>query len=78
MSKSNPIRIEGMRDFNCPLGWTIKKAEKRIRDGCGLLNGYITKDEIATDPDDVIEPGAVYRFISFSKLEGISSTYTQI
>jgi hypothetical protein len=54
---------ESTRPFNCPAGWTVNKAEVRIRSMYGLIHGGIERNGEAADPADLIQEGFKYVFV---------------
>jgi hypothetical protein len=68
------IHIAGKNSFPCPVGWTVNKAEKRIRSMYRFVGGGIIKNGVATDSDDIMTSDGDYRFINYQELQvaGIS------
>ncbi len=68
------IHIAGHSGFHCPVGWTVGKAEARIRSGYGLINGLIERNEEAMASDDIITADGDYHFVNFQEQQetGIS------
>lgn len=62
---STPIRIFGRTDFSCPLGWTVERAERRIRLVHSRAEGCIFKNGTATDSSDMIQNDGNYEFVDF-------------
>jgi hypothetical protein len=68
------IHIAVENSFACPVGWTVDKAEKRIRSMYRFEGGGIIKNGVATDSDDIITSDGDYHFINYQELQvaGIS------
>jgi hypothetical protein len=56
------ITVPGRKAFKCPVGWTVDRVEKRIRNIYDLSGGYIQRNNVGTDSTDLILPGARYQF----------------
>jgi hypothetical protein len=64
MKMEKTIHIDGQRIFQCPIGWTVEDAEKKIR-SCYVLNGgLITKNGIAARSADLIMEDGEYAFVN--------------
>jgi hypothetical protein len=63
------ITVEGYQPFPCPLQWTVDAAERRIRTANSLTGGYIQRNNVATNPADLIEEGNIYVFVGGEKLQ---------
>ncbi len=70
------IRIAGRNDFHCPLGWTVGKAIKNIREGRGLRYGEIENGGVAMDTDDVVTSDGEYHFVNFQEEQGIFFSFS--
>jgi hypothetical protein len=68
------IHIAGKNSFPCPVGWTVDKAEKRIRSMYRFEGGGIIKNGVATDSDDIMTSNCDYHFMNYQELQvaGIS------
>ena len=65
------IRIAGRSDFPCPLNWKVDIAEKRIRSGYLFDGGFIQRNGVALDSNDLITSDGDYDFVNFQeKLTG--------
>ncbi len=58
-----PIRVDGYRDFQCALGWTVEQAEERIRSSYPIVAGCITNNGIVAASSHVIEATGDYEFV---------------
>ncbi len=68
------ITVDGhAKQFKCPVGWTVEKAEERIRKAYLLSGGCIERNDLATDPTDQIQEGVdiVYEFVGGEKQQSI-------
>eukprot|EP01040_Poterioochromonas_malhamensis_P013893 gene13893-15331_t len=62
---SRKIHVTGRDDFVCPVGWTVEQAEKRIRDGYGLAQGFIRMNGVVLDTNDNLIQDGVYHFVDY-------------
>lgn len=57
--------MTGRDDFVCPVGWTVEQAEKRIRDGYGLAQGFIQMNGVVLDTNDNLIQDGDYHFVDY-------------
>jgi hypothetical protein len=70
MKKTQNIRVDGVVDFPCPVGWTVYEAVKAIRSEYVLVGGGMRRNGIGALINDKITEDGEYRFVNFLSQQG--------
>lgn len=61
------IEISGEECFQCPVGWTVAQAEKKMRSTLDVTGGCLTRNNmVLSDAYVITDDGAMYGFILFN------------
>jgi hypothetical protein len=61
------IYVAEGKSFPCPVGWTVDRAERRIRSENELRGGGIRRNGLAMDSDDLITSDGDYQFVNYQE-----------